>query len=253
MVTSLLTRFIPQRFLQIPAGFLLFCSILFSVPECDASDLLYLQQDRIYLYYPAGEGQLASELWEKLPGMIAFLDGKGLPVKQPLHIIIDEERDAPEIKLHIIPLKEIRIPIRAPGVLENGYMEPDPWAYFLFKGLCLQAVYSIRSGIPAVLAKCFGELISPNVIIPPWVEDGIAALLYAQYTKKSVQGPLESAIFAASPPPESGYHQPPSPGLARIPCVSNLRSTIHSVALYRIRLGKNSRIFACPRSRNRSD
>ena len=202
MVTFPSTPLISRCPRFIPVWLLLLFSILFSAATVQASTLLYLQQDRIYLYYPEGEGELASGLWKKLPGMLAFLDEKGLPVKQPLHIIIDEERDAPEIKLHIIPHKEIRIPLRAPGVLENGYMEADPWAYFLFKGLCHQAIYSIRSGVPALLAKGFGELISPNVIIPPWVEDGIAALMYSLFMQKSVQGPLESAIFAASPPPD---------------------------------------------------
>ena len=181
--------------------FLLISVIFFFVLAGNASALVYVQQDRLYLYFPDDEKELASRLWEKLPDMLAFLDGKGLPVKQPLHIIVDEKLDAPEIKAHIIPHKEIRIPLRAPGVLEDGYMEADPWSYFLFKGLCLQAVYSTRSGIPAILAKGFGEIVSPNVIIPPWVEDGIAGLLYSLFRDKDIQGPFESAIFQASPPP----------------------------------------------------
>ncbi|MEJ2562407.1 MAG: hypothetical protein P8Z42_06930 [Anaerolineales bacterium] len=37
-------------------------------------------------------------------------------------------------------------------------LEPDPWRYFLFKGLCLQALYAVRSGVPAAVHKGFGEI-----------------------------------------------------------------------------------------------
>lgn len=181
---------------------LLLSAIIFFFLTSGVSALVYVEQDRVYLYFPENEGALAAALTEKMPQMIAFLSGKGLPVKPPLHIVLDGELDAPEVKTHIIPHKEIRIPIRAPGVLEEGYTEADPWAYFLFKGLCLQGIYGIRSGLPASLSKIFGEIVSPNVIIPPWVEDGISGLLFAQFRGKDIQDPFESAIFKASPPPD---------------------------------------------------
>ena len=124
--------------------------------------------------------------------MLAFLADKGLPVQQPLHIVLDDLRDLPEVKVHVIPHKEIRIPLRAPGVLEDGYTEADPWAYFMFRGLCLQGIYGLRSGIPGLLYKGFGEIVSPNLVLPPWVDDGVCSLLYSLYRGKEIQDPFQS-------------------------------------------------------------
>ena len=181
---------------------LLFALILFfSLTSC-AFGLIYIEKDGIFLYFPEGEKEIATRLTEKLPEMVDFLSHWKLPVKPPIHIILDDELDAPEVEVHIIPHKEIRVPIRAPGVLEDGYTEADPWEYFAFKGLCLQAVYGTRSDIPEFLHKFFGEIISPNVIMPPWVEEGICNLMYALYRKKEIQDPFESALFQTSPPPD---------------------------------------------------
>jgi hypothetical protein len=164
--------------------------------------LVYLQTDGVYLYFPESEQPLGFSLADQVPDMISFLSRYKLPVKPGLHIVLDDQLDEPDVEVHVIPHLEIRIPIRAPGVLEEGYTESDPWGYFLFKGLCLQGIYVMRGGIPGFLYKGFGEIISPNVIFPPWVHDGICALLYSHYRKKEIRDPFQRMIFHATPPPD---------------------------------------------------
>ena len=95
---------------------------------------------------------------------------------------------SPTFRSNVIPHLEIRIPLRAPGVLEEGYTQADPWTYFMFKGLCLQGIYGLRSGVPGVLYKGFGAIVSPNVVLPPWVDGGICNLLYALYLEQGDSG-----------------------------------------------------------------
>ena len=173
---------------------LLFCTQVFAT--------VYIEKYGLFFYFPENEKTIAERLTEKAPQMVDFLARKGLEIKTPLHIIVDRKMDAPKVDVHVIPHNEIRIPIRAPGVLEDGYMETDPWSYFLFKGLCLQGIYGIRSGIPGTLHQVFGDIISPNVIIPPWLEEGICNLLYSLYTEREIQDPFESALFHATPVPD---------------------------------------------------
>lgn len=168
----------------------------------NALGLAYIETNGIYLYYPTGEEKIVSRLRNSIPSMTAFLDGKGLPLTYPLHIVLDDELDRPEVVVHMIPHREIRIPLRAPGVLEEGYLEADPWTYFLFRGLCLQGLYGMRSGIPDMAHTAFGEVISPNVVIPQWLEDGICALLYTLYTGNGAQDTFAKAVFDASVPPD---------------------------------------------------
>lgn len=160
------------------------------------------QVNGVYLYFAESREDLARRLAGGLPAMLEHLATNGLPVTPTVHVVLDEHRDAPEVKVHIIPHKEIRIPMRAPGVLEDGYTESDPWGYFLFKGLCLQGIFGIRSGIPGLLHKGFGDIISPNAILPPWIEDGICHLQWSLYTRTPIQGPYEAAIFETSPIPD---------------------------------------------------
>ena len=175
-----------------------------------ASALETLEHEGIYIDFPSYELELAAGLNESLPGMLAFLSQWGLPVQSPVHILLDEWRDIPDVVVDVIPHKEIRIPIRAPGVLEEGYTEADPWAYFMFKGLCLQGIFGMRSGIPGVLYKGFGEIISPNRVLPPWLDYGICALLYERYKNDAVAAPLETAIFETAPIPSLDFisHHP---------------------------------------------
>jgi hypothetical protein len=161
-----------------------------------------VQVDDMYLYFSEGQEDLAARLADELPAMLRHLARAGLTVTPTVHIVLDDQRDAPEVKAHIIPHKEIRIPLRAPGVLEDGYTESNPWGYFLFKGLCLQGIFGIRSGIPGALHEGFGDIISPNAILPPWVEDGICNLQYSLYRKTPIQGPFEAAIFETAPIPD---------------------------------------------------
>jgi hypothetical protein len=163
-----------------------------------AGALEMVESDGMYIYFPKQEAQLAARLSEPLPRMLAFLSDKGLPVEPPLHIVLDDLRDLPEVKVHMIPHKEVRIPLRAPGVLEDGYTEADPWAYFMFKGLCLQGVFGLRSGVPGVLYHGFGELISPNLVLPPWMDDGICSLLYSLYQGSDIEDPYKKAIYESA-------------------------------------------------------
>ena len=164
--------------------------------------MLTIETDGVLLHFPEGEATIAARLNHNLADIMIYLQKMGLPVKRPLHIVVDESRDEPDVQVHVIPHLEIRIPLRAPGVLEEGYTEADPWTYFMFKGLCLQGIYGLRSKVPGVLYKGFGAIISPNVILPPWVEGGICNLLYALYLDKAIQDPFEAALFRSTPPPD---------------------------------------------------
>ncbi len=164
--------------------------------------LVYVEKDGLLFYYPAAEGEIAQRLVAKYPAMINFLGRQSLNITFPLHVILDDDLDTPAVRVHMIPHREIRIPLRAPGILEDGYTDPDPWAYFLFKGLCLQGIYSIRSGIPGRLHKVFGEVISPNVIIPDWTTDGICHLLYELFQAQKIHDPFHAMIHRAARPPD---------------------------------------------------
>ncbi|MDX1527892.1 MAG: hypothetical protein R3337_04645, partial [Gammaproteobacteria bacterium] len=179
-----------------------FAAAVLLLLSANAPALEMVEKEGLYIYFPQGEAALVSRFTGRLPQMLAFLSARGLAVKPPLHIVLDDRLDAPEVKDRVIPHKEIRIPIRAPGVLEDGYTEADPWAYFLFKGLCLQGIYAMRSGIPGLLHKGFGEIISPNRVLPPWVDDGICSLLYGLYREKPLQDPMSAYIFALAPVPD---------------------------------------------------
>lgn len=178
-----------------------FLAITLFLLSCNASALEVVEKEGLHLYFHKQETELAARLTEPLPGMLAFLSDKGLPVVPPLHVVLDDRRDVPEVKVRMTPHKEIRIPIRAPGVLEDGYTESDPWAYFMFKGLCLQGIFAMRSGIPGVLYKGLGEVISPNLVLPPWMDDGICSLLYSMYRGMEIRDPLQAAIFETTPIP----------------------------------------------------
>lgn len=161
-----------------------------------------IKKEGVYLYYPDGEEALASSLIAKLDPIKSFLKSYGLIVPKPLHVIIDEKKDYPGVAVHVIPHYEIRIPIKAPGVLDEGYMEEDPWGYFLFKGMCLESVYTVRSGLPNVMHYVFGEVMSPNGIMAPWFDEGFSSLMYKLYCGRAIQDSYDRAIFMASLKPD---------------------------------------------------
>ena len=164
--------------------------------------LQWVEKDGLHLYFPEKEDQIAAHLLENYQKIIAFLSTKHLTIRDPLHVVLDENLDLPKVRVSMFPHREIRIPLRAPGVTEDGYTESDPWAYFLFKGLCLQAIFSIREGIPAKVHKVFGEIISPNIVLPEWILDGICALLYKLYQNKTLLDPISAEIFRTTAPPD---------------------------------------------------
>jgi hypothetical protein len=174
-------------------------SILQSVP---AMSLVYREIDGLFLYYPKSEEQIAARLLKQFHPFKDFLERQGLPLTYPLHVILDGELDQPRVNVVMIPHREIRIPIRAPGVLEDGYLESDPWTYFLFKGLCLQGIYGNCSGIPDAAHKIFGDAISPNKVLPAWIKEGICQLLYKIYTGKRRQDPYYTALFKTTALPD---------------------------------------------------
>ena len=161
-----------------------------------------VEKNGLHLYFPEKENQIAARLLENYPKIVAFLSSKNLKIHYPLHVILDEDLDLPEVRVNMFPHREIRIPLRAPGVMEDGYTESDPWSYFLFRGLCLQAIFSIREGIPAKVHTMFGEIISPNIVLPEWILDGICALLYKLYRNKALLDPISAEIFHTSVPPD---------------------------------------------------
>lgn len=182
------------------------CALAVLIFSCtlstDAWALRSIDQAGIVVHYPDAEEAIASELVRKLPGMRSFLEAHGLPVDSTLHIILDERLDAPRVSVAMIPHREIRIPLRAPGVLEEGYLEADPWAYFLFRGLCLQGLYGMRGGLPKLAHGLFGEVISPNLVLPQWLDDGITDLLYCQYSGKEPLDPYNAALYSVSALPD---------------------------------------------------
>lgn len=176
--------------------------LLLTLPVADGWALQLIEKDGLSLYFPESESQIAKRLLENFPAIVAFLANCDLTIRYPLHVVLDEDLDLPDARVHMIPHREIRIPLRAPGVMENGVLEPDPWTYYLFRGLCLQALFSVRGGIPAKLHKVFGEIVSPNIVLPEWILDGVCALLYKLYQDKALLDPLANAIFRTSAPPD---------------------------------------------------
>jgi hypothetical protein len=167
--------------------------------------LKQVEKDGLHLYFPEKEDQIAARLLENYQKIVAFLSSKNLSIHFPLHVVLDEDLDLPEVRVNMFPHREIRIPLRAPGVMEEGYTEPDPWTYFLFKGLCLQAMFSIRDGIPAKLHTALGEIISPNIVLPEWILDGISALLFKLYQDKTLLDPISAGIFHTTAPPDLDF------------------------------------------------
>ncbi len=168
--------------------------------QADAFALMQIQSRGVVFSFPEGEEAIVSRLAQQTPAMLDFLDRQGLQVTEPVQVILDDARDIPEPAVHMIPHREIRIPLRAPGVLEDGYLQADPWTYFYFKGLCVLGVSSLRSGLPAAAHTVFGEVSSPNIILPPWLFEGVCALLYSSFTGTAHQDPYSDALFSASIP-----------------------------------------------------
>lgn len=160
-----------------------------------AHALQFMECDRLYVYFPEGEAQLAERMVAQCEPMRAFLEAQNVAVSKPLHIVLDDELDEPKVRVSLFPHKEIRIPLKVPGVLEDGYTEPDPWRYHLFMGLSALALYSERSGIPGMAHKIFGEIASPNLILPDWGVDGISYLLYEKFVQRPVADPAARSIF----------------------------------------------------------
>jgi hypothetical protein len=164
-------------------------------PTHPAWSLVYQESHGLFVTYPESEAQIANRLIEKFPSMRDFLEKQGLPLKYPLHVILDDKLDRPAVEVNVIPHREIRIPMRAPGALEDGYLETDPWAYYFFNGLCLQGIYSERSGVYRAAEKVFGQMMSPNKILPDWIKSGISRLLYRIYTENWRKDPYHTALF----------------------------------------------------------
>jgi hypothetical protein len=162
--------------------------------------LEYIEHSGIIFYYELGEEEIIASMTEQTPDILSFLKDKGLEVKRRIHVVLDNNLDADEVVVHMIPHSEIRVPVRAPGVLEEGYTQEDPWTYFLFKGLCLHGLYAMRFKIPSLAHKAFGEIVSPNIINPQWLSDGTFALLYSLYTGSPIDDPLSETVFSAYVP-----------------------------------------------------
>lgn len=181
---------------------LLLGMLLLTFPTANGWALQLVEKDGLHLYFPEKEDQVAAQLFENFQKIVAFLSSQHLTIHYPLHVVLDEELDLFEVRVNMIPHREIRIPLRAPGVMEDGYTESDPWTYFLFRGLCLQAIFSVRDGIPAKVHKVLGEIISPNIVLPEWILDGLCALLYKLYQDKTLLDPISAEIFGTTPPPD---------------------------------------------------
>jgi hypothetical protein len=179
--------------------FFFLVSVIFSLIWLrPAYALMVIESDGFYIYYPKDSGSLPQRLARWCPTMASFLEEQGLLLNKPIHIVLDAEMDIPEPIVELYPHRDIRIPLRAPGAFEDGYTEPDPWRYLLFQGLSILGIFNERSGLPAGVYHVFGEVISPNLILPDWVIDGITHLLYENYSLHKISDPMAEAIFAAS-------------------------------------------------------
>ncbi|MEN6473433.1 MAG: hypothetical protein ABFD81_05410 [Syntrophaceae bacterium] len=190
-----------MKHIIIPLGALLYLLLCPGFPTA-AMAMRTITQEGVFLHYPQAEDAIATTLIQELPDMLAFLRDKGVPVSTPLHIVLDDRLDAPRVIVTMIPHREIRIPLKAPGVLEDGYLEADPWTYFLFRGLSLQGLYAMRGGLPQLAHGLLGEVISPNLVLPQWLDDGITDLLYGLYTGKDGHDPFNAAVFSVSTLPD---------------------------------------------------
>ncbi|MRR14759.1 hypothetical protein EG833_04890, partial [archaeon] len=180
--------------------YILVLAVLLLPSQIWASQLVQSECEGIVFYSPRGEEDIVLRLHNRTGEILTFLKERGLPVTPPLHVVLDGDLDQPEVVVRMIPHREIRIPLRAPGVLEDGYLEKDPWLYFYFKGLCLMGIYSMRSGLPALGHHVFGEAVSPNLILPPWLTEGTCRTLFAAYNGSSAIEPFNRALLHASIP-----------------------------------------------------
>ncbi|MDJ0783697.1 MAG: hypothetical protein QNJ22_17105 [Desulfosarcinaceae bacterium] len=179
--------------------------LIAALPPADASALQTVRIRGVALTYPDGEADLAARLAAKIPGMLTFFADHGLPIRTPLQVIIDPDRDRPRAEVHVIPHRQIRIPVRAPGVFEDGCLEADPWAYFLFMGLCRHGIFQQVGGLPAALRYLFGQMMSPNALSPAWIHDGVGYYLYRRYAPDARPNPLDELIRKVVPPPDLAH------------------------------------------------
>ncbi len=188
---------------KIPLALLILLITLFisPCPKARSEDLKMTIHEPLIFYFPERYSDMAAKLIKASDPMMTFLKNNGLTVTSKLHIVIDDKLDHPQPRTYLLPHREIRIPLRAPGVLEEGYLEPFPWQYFLFKGLCIQNMYNERSGIPLALHSLFGDLMTPNRVLPEWFFDSIACILYEKYTGREINAPLSLSIFNTGPLP----------------------------------------------------
>jgi hypothetical protein len=175
------------------------------IPFHEAASMEYVKYDGVSFYYPKVEEEIIQRLEQKTTAILSFLKQQGLPVALPIHVVLDEELDEPDVYIQMFPHREIRIPLRAPGVLEDGYLESDPWSYFFFKGLCLQGIFTLRSGIPSYAHHVFGEIVSPNMILPPWLTEGVCRILYCSYTGSPILDPFSRAMLRTSIPEDISH------------------------------------------------
>ena len=66
----------------------------------------------------------------------------------------------------------------------------------------MEGLYSERSGFIAGLHGMFGEIASPNLILPDWAIDGVAHLLFEEYVQRRVKAPYTQSIFTAGAIPD---------------------------------------------------
>lgn len=179
---------------------LLLCMLFMLLSGANAFALESIEREGLIFTYEPGNEEIISRMATQTPMMLSFLNDMGLGIDRRIHVILDDALDVPEVIVHMIPHSEIRIPLKAPGVLEQGYTMEDPWTYFYFKGLCLHGIYSMRSRIPGLAHKAFGEIVSPNMIMPQWLSEGTCALLYNLYTGSSILDPMNQTLFSTHIP-----------------------------------------------------
>ena len=69
-----------------------FFAIFLSLQSCNALALESIEKEGLYFYFYKEDTDLVARFTEPLPSMLAFLSAKGLPVKAPVHVVLDELR-----------------------------------------------------------------------------------------------------------------------------------------------------------------
>jgi hypothetical protein len=68
-----------------------------------AQALMVVERDQFFVYFSEAQAGIATRLLEACLPMATFLKDRGLAVQRPVHIILDDHLDRPQVQTHMIP------------------------------------------------------------------------------------------------------------------------------------------------------